>query len=295
MPSLATSWEITNNGEDLHLQAPPQREVPQRPDDDRRRREVQHRARPRPEDGVAVALLAERDQGDQGRRPPDRADEPRRALSPPRLVRRDPGVGDHPQGTGRAGEPQDQGHRHGPVQTRRVRAAGSARLRAEPRLLGQVAPVSRRHGLQGPDGGERPDRRPPRGPDPVRVPQSPGRLSARGRPRDHHPAEPVRLGRPPLHQRAQQAAQRRAGAPGDADGRRHERGDPEGRVRGRGALGPRAHGLRRLVPRPEDPALPEGRTSRAPRSSWRRRATRTASRSRSSARPSTPSSSPRRS
>ena len=148
--------------EDLHVQAPPEREVPQRPDHDRRRREVQHRARPRPEDGVAVDLLAEVDQGDQGRRSLDRADEPRRPLSAPRLVRRDPGVGDHPQGLRRAGEPQDQGDRHRAVQARRVRAAGPDRLRAEPRLLGQVAPVPRRDGLQGPDGGERPDRRPAR-------------------------------------------------------------------------------------------------------------------------------------
>ncbi len=169
--------------EDLHVQAPPEREVPQRPDHDRRRREVQHRARPGPEDRVAVGLLAEADQGDQGRRSLDRPDEPRRALSAPRLVRRDPGVGDHPQGHRRAGEPQDQGDRHRALQARRVRAPGPDRLRAEPRLLGQVAPVSRRDDLQGPDGGERPDRRAQGRPDPVRVPLRPGRGPARGRAR----------------------------------------------------------------------------------------------------------------
>ena len=241
--------------QDLHVQAPPEREVPQRPDHDRRRREVQHRAGPRPEDGVAVDLLAEADQGGQGHRSLDRPDEPRRPLSAPRLVRRDPGVGDHPEGHRRAGEPQDQGDRHRAVQARRVRAPGPDRLRAEPGLLGQVAPVPRRDGLQGPDGGERPDRRPQGRPDPVRVLLRPGRGAARGRARDHRRQEPHRLGRRPLHQPAEQAPQRRARPARPADGRRHERGDPEGRVRRRRALGPRADGLRRLVRRPEDPAV----------------------------------------
>ena len=201
--------------QDLHVQAPPEREVPQRPDHERRRRQVQHRAGPRPEDGVAVDLLAEVDQGDQGRRSLDRADEPRRPLSAPRLVRRDPGVGDHPERARGAGEPQDQGNRHRAVQARRVRAPGPDRLRAEPRLLGQVAPVSRRDGLQGPDRGECPDRRSEGRPDPVRVPLRPGCGPARGRARDHRRQEPHRLGRRPLHQPAEQAARatRASGAP----------------------------------------------------------------------------------
>ena len=62
----------------------------------------------------------------------------------------------------------------------------------------------------------------------------------------------------PLHQQAEQVPHRRARPARSQDGRRHERGDPEGRVRRRRALGPRAHGLRRLVHRPEDPALREG-------------------------------------
>ena len=111
--------------------------------------------------------------------------------------------------------------------------AGPDRLRASHRLLGQVAPVPRRDGLQGPDRGERPDRRPQGRPDPVRVPLRPGCGAARGRARDHRQQEPHRLGRRPLHQPAEQAAQRRARPACPADGRRHQRGDPEGRVRRR--------------------------------------------------------------
>ena len=80
-----------------------------------------------------------------------------------------------------------------------------------------------------------------------------GAAQLEGRSRDHRQQEPHRLGRHPLHQPAEQAAQRRARPARPPDGRRHERGDPEGRVRRRRAVGPGAHRLRRLVHRPARP------------------------------------------
>ena len=62
-PGLAESYEISRGRPDLHLQAAPRREVPQRPRDDGRGREIFARPRHQPEDAEPRRRLLRRDRG----------------------------------------------------------------------------------------------------------------------------------------------------------------------------------------------------------------------------------------
>ena len=68
VPDLAESYEITQRRQDLHLQAPPRREIPQRPRGHRRRREIFDRARARPGDAEPGRRLLRLDRDDHRRR-----------------------------------------------------------------------------------------------------------------------------------------------------------------------------------------------------------------------------------
>ena len=156
--------------QDVDVQAPARRQVPQRPRVRRRRREVQLRARPRSQGelGWPRLPLGDRRHGDAGQA---HAAGPHQAAE--RVAPRRHGgrlVVDHPEG-GRRGEgrPPPDGRRHRPLHLPGVGAPEPPQGAEEPRLLGQGQAVRRRPRAQGHPGRGEHHRPAPHGQRPPRA------------------------------------------------------------------------------------------------------------------------------